>query len=824
MKLTKDQLLRILASGWYWVVLPMITGLLTVLLVFRLGGYADLNSVKTKTTSSRYEKSNLQKQKQNPNYDISGYLLADSILSIIYNHYVDAERVEYDDLGKIIVESLKEKTQYVVRESKNKLILTNKKLNNKSEIQIPNDMDYQDLLSFINEVATYINKQKEVVILNSTTKVTVGYLDTLTFLLGGLDAHSNLLSKESYQELRSGTRGAFGGLGMIVGIKDDLLSVIKPIPGSPAFHGGIKPGDQILSVNSHETFGEGLDQLIEHMRGEPGTKVTLGVLRKGEESPWKFDLQREHISVESTEHEVVETKSGRLLKIKVDSFSTRTTLEMASILSKYKDEPISGIVLDLRSNPGGLLDQAISVSDLFIDKGVIVSTKGREVEYEEANPYVQPIKAPLFVLINKDSASASEIVAGALQDHKKAIVIGQPSYGKGSVQTVFELPEGRALKLTISRYYTPSGRSIQNRGISPDIWLESVFAQDDNRNIFGSFRYKREKHLFNSLRRKTVEYQSSENSVKVYYMNDTKDAPYESENKLIHQIISVLVEDGVEDFKKNLKLNKIIQNASHKVKQYMNSRNVEWDVEDKTHLANSEGLEFSAHFDDQPKVSFGDQVAVNWKLKNISNKSIERVSIFINSSEYFINTHETAVGKIDANSELKGKFFYKLRRGYSNRQLTLNSGVAIDGKEVDSLSRSHSIKVYPSHQKIRLDSILQSESLKDDGVLEPTETGTLRVFIENLGTRKIKNLKVKLHLMGGSQFSLSKDTFSLKAVALKKEKYFDIQIQASESIYEKEMQLGVVVDGDNMESKQYDLFMIQAKPNRRLERVSKLAH
>lgn len=294
-------------------------------------------------------------------------------------------------------------------------------------------------------------------------------------MLTGLDPHSTYLDKEAFQELRVGTTGEFGGLGIVVGMEDGFVKVISPIDDTPADRAGIKAGDLIIRLGTKPVKGMSLDDAVKIMRGKPGTSIDLLVVREGAQKPLTFSVTRDKIRVKSTKSRSLEKGYGYL---RVSQFQERSADDLKkaiTALKKENDGKLKGIVLDLRNNPGGLLDSAVEISDIFLNKGAIVSVKGRDAENNQvynATPDDMLKGAPLVVLINGGSASASEIVAGALQDHKRGIIMGSKSFGKGSVQTVVPLGNNTAIKLTTARYYTPSGRSIQATGIDPDIVLD----------------------------------------------------------------------------------------------------------------------------------------------------------------------------------------------------------------------------------------------------------------------------------------------------------------------------------------------------------------
>jgi carboxyl-terminal processing protease len=289
-------------------------------------------------------------------------------------------------------------------------------------------------------------------------------------MLTSLDPHSGYLNEKSFEEMQVQTKGEFGGLGIEVTMENGLVKVVSPIDDTPAFKAGIQAGDYISQINDEQVMGLALSDAVEKMRGKVGSEIKITVLREGLKEPLEIKIIRDLIKIKSIRFHV----EGDIGYVRVTSFSEQTTANMIKAIESLDTEikDMKGLVLDLRNNPGGLLDQAISVSDAFLDKGEIVSTRERNPDDTQrfaANAGDILQGRPMVVLINQGSASASEIVAGALKDHKRAIIMGTKSFGKGSVQTVIPLKEYGAMRLTTSRYYTPSGVSIQATGIVPDI-------------------------------------------------------------------------------------------------------------------------------------------------------------------------------------------------------------------------------------------------------------------------------------------------------------------------------------------------------------------
>ena len=312
--------------------------------------------------------------------------------------------------------------------------------------------------------------------------------DAIRGMVGGLDPHSAYLTAEEHRELEEGASGEFGGLGIEIMAEDGLIRIITPLDDSPADEAGLLPGDLVTRVDGESVRDLTATEAAKRIRGQPGTPVTLTIAREGEGGPIEFTIVRDIVEIASVKSDLVEPGFAR---IRVSRFQTRTgprLLEEIRRMEEANGGPLSGAVLDLRNNPGGILSGAVSVADAFLDGGLIVYTEGRGVESREEY-YAKPSDfldgIPIVALVNGGSASAAEIVAGALQDRRRAVVAGTRTFGKGSVQTIVTLDDGSALKLTTSRYYTPSGHSIQARGIVPDIELPAlrIEAAESGRSI-----------------------------------------------------------------------------------------------------------------------------------------------------------------------------------------------------------------------------------------------------------------------------------------------------------------------------------------------------
>ncbi len=343
-----------------------------------------------------------------------------------------------------------------------------------------NDSTYKELKIF-SEVIEQIEK-------NYVDEVDIKELikNAIQGMVHGLDPHSQYLPKDAFKELQTGTKGEFDGIGIVITMPKGILTVISPIEGTPAYKKGIKPGDIIIKIDGELTIEMKLWEAVKKMRGKKGTDVKITVMREGVSEPITYNLTRDVIPIKSVRFITLKSGYGYVW---ITNFQENTTKDLKKALKKLnlENNSLKGLILDLRNNPGGLLNQAISVTDQFIDDGIILKIKGRK-DRNNTNTFRATKNGdkqnyPMVVIINGGSASASEIVAGALQDYKRALILGTTSFGKGSVQTVKPLYDGSGIKFTIARYYTPKGRSIQATGIKPDLYVKHrILDYKDNQN------------------------------------------------------------------------------------------------------------------------------------------------------------------------------------------------------------------------------------------------------------------------------------------------------------------------------------------------------
>ena len=361
--------------------------------------------------------------------------------------------------------------------------------------------------------------------------------DAVRGMLAGLDPHSTYLDGENFKNMRENTSGHFGGLGIEVTMENGFVKVIAPIDDTPAQRAGIKAGDLITKLNDTTVRGMSLNDAVNIMRGRPKEPITLTIMRKGEETPLVITVIRDIIHIRSVKSDTLFPGFGYL---RIASFQSQTTVDLHRAIEKLQkdnDQNLKGVVLDLRNNPGGILDAAVGVSDTFLDSGMIVYTEGRIHDSQlkfYATPSVQLSGIPIIVLVNAGSASASEIVAGALQDHDRGIIMGSKTFGKGSVQTVLPMNNNVALKLTTARYYTPNGRSIQVSGITPDIVVDKVHLAQNSNAIDALTEEDLARHLGNT------QDINNEHDLNAEVLADDEELPLSVTDYVLYEALNVL--------------------------------------------------------------------------------------------------------------------------------------------------------------------------------------------------------------------------------------------------------------------------------------------
>ena len=746
----------------------------------------------------------------------SDIMLADSILSIAQNYYVDADRTASEYLLGLVIDSLK--SDFPIRHEVKSERITVSLGEHHLAISETEIRRYDRLLEFIVRIGVLVEnyqlsavdptKPNGIRASSTSKKPDLGTFHVLKQLVRSLDAHSALLSAEMYKELRHGTEGTFGGLGVLVGMRDNLLTVIKPIPSSPAFDAGILQSDRILAIDGRPTYDYLLEDLVQFMRGVPGTRVRLSLLRGGALSAQEVELERQVVHVDSVHSKTIYRNDVPFLSLLIESFSQRTADEVRDALDEFLREHarIPGLILDLRSNPGGLLDQAIRVSDLFVEYGVIVSTSGRRQEIEYARDLTSYRSFPITLMIDSESASASEIVAGALQDHQRAIVIGQPSFGKGSVQTIFELPEERALKLTIARYYTPKGRSIQNVGIVPDIWVQPVQKRKKNQNLLGDFRYRSERFLPNHLQGRPKNHSMVRSTLKGYFLAEPAQGAVDVELDIALTILDSVAErfpSGIPDRSDhsqawldiaNRRIRKKITTKDRRVVDDLYRRHgIDWSSQ-----ATSGYPQLDLKVGDLDLASYypGDLVEIPYTITNSSEDDISRVSVFVRvESRRF--TLEKLIGKVAGRSVVNGAIEFTIPAYWPTERAEITTTIAVDADPLVTAPKKLGLLVrHRDPINIQVNSHFHDGmGGRLEGALEPLESGVIEIALSNSGASPSGPFSVGLVNLSGEQISIKDSSREIRNILPGGTTRVRFSVKATDVLVSEELHLGVHANG-----------------------------
>ncbi len=484
-------------------------------------------------------------------------------------------------------------------------------------------------------------------------------------MLRTLDPHTVLLDPDTYKEMRTSTRGEFGGLGIVISIRDGHLTVIKPIPGTPAFEAGLERGDRIVKINDESTLNMPLQEAVNRLRGRPGSKVTIFIRRETPAGKWSaprpVELTRDRIQIESVERRMLKDGVGY---IKINNFQGNTERDLRSALAALHKKEMVGLVLDLRTNPGGLLDQAVEVADTFLDVGSIVTTSSQDPRQREekfARSAGTEPRYPMVVLINGQSASASEIVAGALKNHDRAVIIGEQSFGKGSVQVLYELQDESALKLTVAQYLTPGDVSIQGVGIVPDIAISPMTVDEENMDLQVNDIFPREADLEAHLTHESASDAQRPAVVIGYYLNPElrqellEAEPEEQENEAQENFLIRFSRNLVANAKSSKRpqmlreakpiIDRVEKQETEKVVRDLKKLGIDWSVGPDLGPSKVKVVATTTS-SDQPTRA-GDPLSLRVEVTNVGDKPLYRFRATTSSDNRLFDGRELVFGKLD---------------------------------------------------------------------------------------------------------------------------------------------------------------------------------
>jgi carboxyl-terminal processing protease len=602
-------------------------------------------------------------------------------------------------------------------------------------------------------------------------------------MLHTLDPHSTLLPPRHYEEMQTQTGGKFGGLGIVISIRDGELTVMSPIPDTPAARQGIKAQDKIVRIGEESTVNINLNEAVGMLRGEPGAPVDIWISRKPWSEPKKFTVTRAIINIESVDSQALGDKIGY---VRIKNFQSNTHPDLVKHLKKLKSKMggMQGLVLDMRDNPGGLLDQAIKVSDTFIDKGGLVSTVGvgnTMRDKKVATKAGTEPKYPILVLVNAGSASASEIVAGALQNHDRALVVGDTTFGKGSVQVLYEFNDSSALKLTIAQYLTPGGISIQGKGIAPDLRLVPVSAADGEVDMFLSNNILRENDLESHLSNAAVKATSGEGVGFVRFLAEVpadgdeeefKDPNAFNEDFEIKFAQQLLVASGKSWKRPALlkklqnELNTISDREMKGIQKKLSTLDVDWAPGDNPKDASID-LDVTTSSDDDT-VKAGDKVKITAKLTNRGKKALHRLKAVTSSDNRVLDDKEFIFGKLKPGESKEWTVEVVLPENAPSRYDQISFQVSgpndVFGKKFATSLRS------VGRDRPQFAFAYEVVDASGDGVLQKGEEVTFRTIVKNVGQADSKETMVYLKSLAGEAVYLQKGRVTIDGIKKGEEK------------------------------------------------------
>jgi carboxyl-terminal processing protease len=596
-------------------------------------------------------------------------------------------------------------------------------------------------------------------------------------MLHTLDPHSTLLPPRHFEEMQTQTGGKFGGLGIVISIRDGELTVMSPIPDTPAAKQGIKAQDKIVRIGEESTVNMNLNEAVSMLRGEPGSPIDIWISRKPWSEPKKFTVTRAIINIESVDSQALGDKVGY---VRIKNFQANTHTDLVKHLKKLKSKMggMQGLVLDMRDNPGGLLDQAIKISDTFIDKGALVSTVGvgnTMRDKKVATKAGTEPKYPILVLVNAGSASASEIVAGALQNHDRALVIGDTTFGKGSVQVLYEFSDNSALKLTIAQYLTPGGVSIQGKGITPDLRLVPVSAADGEVDMFLSRNILRENDLESHLSNAAVKAASGEGVGFVRFLAEVPEEgdeeEFEDPNEFkedfeIKFAQQLLVASG-ETWKRPKLLEKLqselgtlSEREMQEIQKKLTTLDVDWSEGDNPKDAPVE-LEVTTS-SDKDTVKAGEKVKLTAKVTNKGKKPLHRIKAVTTSDNGVLDDKEFIFGKVKPGESKEWTIEVVLPEDAPSRYDQIDF-------EVSGPETVYGDKFAKSIRTVGLDRpqfafAYEVVDASGDGVLQEGEEVTFRTIVKNVGQADSKETMVYLKSLAGEAVYLEKGRVTIDGI------------------------------------------------------------
>ncbi|OGP14023.1 MAG: hypothetical protein A3I75_00990 [Deltaproteobacteria bacterium RIFCSPLOWO2_02_FULL_50_16] len=744
-------------------------------------------------------------------------------LFYIQNDYVDPDLVDTEKMLKGSLKALEKGLPPVLVQWKKRGFVLQVQ-NNTEQFDLPQPLTFSEIKTLMSQVLGFINHHY-----NGDTGLLEREHIATAGLLESLDPHSNFLPPEVFSEFKVSTKGTFGGLGIVIGLRDRGLTVISALEGTPAHKAGLKAQDNITQIDGESTINMSLTEAVGKLRGKVGTTIQIVVQRANTAEPLSFTLTRALIEIKSVDGKYLKKSNAGLIKIK--TFQQDTLSEVKKYINKINQQSpdLKGWILDLRNNPGGLLDQAEKIADLFLSSGVIVSTVSKNQmfrESESANPGDLEEKKPLIVLINEGSASASEIIAGALQIHGRALVIGHQTFGKGSVQTVYDLRDGSALKLTIAKYLLANDIPVQSIGITPDILLQPAIISEKIVDLLEN-EMRSEKDLEQSFKEEPLF--KNHSFYQMSYL--TEDAPDEetletgqvnidfdfpvllSQEILDHQTKEMI--SGRLDLLNAAKqvLPKMENKESEKIKAALLKREVDWSL---SNVGGKPKAEISVWITNEQgeklqELKPGSTAHLHLTVKNTGKGPFEQLIGVIKSKNNFFNNQEFILGRIEAEKNKSWKIPLKVP-GFMikrNEPITINFQEGHDHAPppfTTTLRIAEPSQPSYAFSYHLLDNGEEGSKGNGDGLAQQGETIILAINIKNTGGVESKETVINLVNKQGKDIFIDSGRVSVKPLAAKSEAKASLKFKIDGDIIKKELKFNLVfLDADSSYSLPFKL-------------------
>ncbi|MFZ1862590.1 MAG: MXAN_5808 family serine peptidase [Polyangiales bacterium] len=726
--------------------------------------------------------------RQKTPWDLTKLQVMNRVIHEVNKDYVDPSRVDYQRMLLAGLDAIQQDVAPVLVHYQDGADDLEVQVNNaEKEFAVKDVSSPWDLIGRYREIFSFI--QKELQPEDDVDLQEVEYV-AINGMLRTLDPHTVLLDPETFKEMQTSTRGEFGGLGIVISIRDGNLTVIKPMPGTPAFKAGLERGDRIVKIGDESTLNMPLQEAVNRLRGKPGSKVTIFIRRQTPARTWSaprpVELTRANIQIDSVEHRMMRDGVGY---IKINNFQGNTERELKKALEALHKKKMTGLVLDLRANPGGLLDQAVQVADTFLDVGAIVTTSSQDPRQREEKFARSPgteQRYPMVVLINGQSASASEIVAGALKNHDRALIIGEQSFGKGSVQVLYPLPDGSALKLTVAQYLTPGDVSIQGVGIVPDIAISPMTVDKDNMDLQVDDIFPREADLEAHLTHESASDAQRPSVVIGYYLNAElrqkllEAEPEEQENEAQENFLIRFARNLVANAQSSKRpqmlaesepiIERVEQQETEKVVRDLKKLGIDWSVGPDKGPSQVRVVATTSSGDKATRA--GDPLSLRVEVTNEGDNPLYQLRATTESDNRLFDGRELVFGKLEAGETRswtttlgvcvteKEKRVCRIPRGMVDRA---------DGIEVQ-FEEAHGHVPKPVEVRTLIRALPQprfayglqvADNIKGngDGFVQPGEQATLYFTVENVGRAESTDVQANLQNKSGSGVLLNDGRF-----------------------------------------------------------------